>query len=79
MITSNVIHRVFWVRCGTATGTAFALDINGKQYLATAKHLLTGGPLPSTIELFTNGNWANLPVTLVLLCDFSVASSGGPG
>lgn len=56
MITANVIQRVLWVRCGTATGTAFALDVDGRQYLATAKHILTAGPSPLTIEVFSNGN-----------------------
>ena len=56
MITANVIHRVLWVRCGTATGTAFALDVDGREYLATAKHILTAGPSPLTIEVFSNGN-----------------------
>ena len=65
MITANVIHRVFWVRCGTATGTAFALDVDGRQYLATAKHLLAGGPSSLTIEVFSNRDWTALPVTLV--------------
>lgn len=65
MITANVIHRVFWIRCGAATGTAFALDVDGKQYLVTAKHVLAGGPTPLTIDVFSNGNWSGLPVTLV--------------
>jgi hypothetical protein len=65
MITSNVIHRVFWIRCGMTTGTAFALDVDGKQYLATAKHVLAGGTSPLTIEVYSNGNWTALPVNLV--------------
>ncbi len=53
------------VRCGAATGTAFGLDIDGKQYLVTAKHVLANGPTPLAIDLFSNGNWSGLPVTLV--------------
>ena len=65
MITSNVIHRVFWVRCGAATGTAFALDVDGKQYLVTAKHVLASGRSPLIIDVFSNGDWSVCPVTLV--------------
>lgn len=65
MITANVIHRVFRIRCGVGSGTAFALDIDGKQYLVTAKHVLAGAPSPLRIDVFSNGNWADLPVTFV--------------
>ena len=65
MITANVIHRVFRIRCGTGTGTVFALDVDDKQYLVTAKHVLPGVPSPLKVDIFSNGNWTDLPVTLV--------------
>ena len=65
MITANVIHRVFWIRCGSAMGTAFAIDVDGKQYLTTARHVVTSVPSPLSVEVFSNGAWASLPARLV--------------
>jgi len=65
MITANVIHRVLWLRCGVDIGTAFALDVDSKQYLVTAKHILAGAPSLVNVDVFSNGNWIDLPVTLV--------------
>jgi hypothetical protein len=65
MITANVIHRVFRIRCGNATGTAFAIDIDGKQYLTTARHVLNSGSGSSAVEIFTNGDWVPLTVRVV--------------
>ena len=42
MITSNVIHRTFHIRYRNGTGTAFAIDRDGRQYLITARHLVEG-------------------------------------
>jgi hypothetical protein len=42
MITSNVIQRVFHLKFGTGTGTCFAIDFEGRQYLVTAKHVVYG-------------------------------------
>lgn len=65
MITANVIHRVFRIQCGTARGTAFTLDVHGRQYLVTARHVVHGLQGNADISLFSNGAWASLPVRLV--------------
>lgn len=40
---ANVLSRVFNLRVtddsGPTTGTMFALDVNGREYLVTARHL----------------------------------------
>ena len=41
LVTSNVLTRVFHVKVGTKAGTGFILDVAGRQYLCTAKHVLT--------------------------------------
>lgn len=65
MITANVIHRVFWIRCGNSTGTAFALDVDGKQYIATAKHIVGTGLGSLAVEIFSNASWVPLTVRVV--------------
>ena len=65
MITSNVIHRVFRVRFGGATGTAFAIDVDGRQYLVTAKHVIDTLADEAQLDVYANGGWTALPVKLV--------------
>jgi len=65
MITSNVIHRVFRIQWGTGQGTAFAIDIDAKQYLVTARHVVSDFPGQAAISVFSNSAWVELPVQLV--------------
>ena len=62
-VTSNVLLRVFPIRIGTTSGTAFTLEIENRQYIVTAKHVLEG-ELPATVEIELD-HWTNVPVTLV--------------
>jgi len=65
MITFNVIHRTFQIRFGGATGTCFTIDLDGRQYLVTAKHCVAGLTDGDKIEIFQNNNWQVIPVSLV--------------
>ena len=64
MITSNVIHRTFQLKCGEALGSCFTIDVDDKQYLCTAKHCLENFRGKS-IELFHGEKWKTLDVELV--------------
>ena len=46
-------------------GTAFAIDLDAKQYLATAKHVATSPPASMAVEVFSNGVWVSLPTRLI--------------
>jgi S1-C subfamily serine protease len=59
-----VIHRVFRIHAAKA-GTAFTVDEGGKQYLVTAKHVVSGLVNSDEIGLFSNGEWKRLGVRLV--------------
>ncbi len=65
MITANFIHRTFRIRCGNSIGTAFTIDVDGKHYLVTARHVLENLASIGTLHIFGNGQWFPLPVTLV--------------
>ena len=65
MITSNVIQRTFHLKVGQATGTVFALDHGGRQYLVTAGHLLEGMNSLDDIRIFHDGQWKALPCRMV--------------
>ena len=62
-VTSNVLLRVFPVRIANHGGTGFTIEIDKKQYIVTAKHILAGG-LPSTIDVQID-DWITVPVKLV--------------
>lgn len=62
-VTANVLLRVFPVRIGDRVGTGFTIDIDRRQYLVTAKHLLEG-ELPSFVEVRID-EWISIPATLV--------------
>ena len=65
MITSNVIHRVFRIRYGDSEGTGFTVEVAGKEYLVTAKHVVAALDGKETISIFSNGGWSHLEVILV--------------
>ena len=65
MIPSNVIHRVFKIRYGDSAGTAFTIEVEGREYLVTAKHLAQPLVGNGVINVFSNGDWSELEVNLV--------------
>jgi hypothetical protein len=72
-MTPNVWERVLLVRVGgngpsAETGTAFTVDVNGRQYLITAKHVVAKLAASDLIEYARAGKWVRLPVQ-IFKCD----------
>jgi hypothetical protein len=65
MITANFIHRTFRIKCGDSVGTGFTVDVDGKQYLVTAKHVVQAFATTAGLEIFGNGAWVPISATLV--------------
>jgi S1-C subfamily serine protease len=65
VITANVIHRVFRIAGEELAGTAFAIDIEDRQYLVTARHVVEGLNGACTISLFQDRDWSTFPVTVI--------------
>ena len=63
MLTFNVYDRVFFV-CGERYGTAFSFDVDGRQYLISARHVI-GEQANSTLKLYINKQWIDGPTTVV--------------
>jgi hypothetical protein len=66
--TSNVLYRVLLLKTATGTGSAFTIEVDGKQYLITARHNLIGfgtEGTPGTIELWTDGRWNRFPARAI--------------
>jgi hypothetical protein len=68
-VTSNVLLRTLLIQASEG-GTAFTIEVDGRQYLITAKHVV--GKLPneavSTIQVRKKNGWSPLKVT-VFKCD----------
>ena len=65
MVTSNVIHRTFYIRWRDSTGTAFAIDRDGKQYLVTARHVVGGIQSGDEIQIYAKNEWREITVNVV--------------
>jgi S1-C subfamily serine protease len=55
--TSNVIYRVLRLRATGGTGSAFTIEVDGRQYLITARHNLEGFGAQGEIDLWLGGRW----------------------
>lgn len=68
-VTSNVLRRVLLIQA-TEEGTGFTIEVDGRQYIVTAKHLVAGlmDQAESTINLKKKNGWVPLKVR-VFKCD----------
>ena len=41
-VSFNVFYRVLMIRTSNGQGTGFTLDVDGRQYVVTAKHMVAG-------------------------------------
>lgn len=62
-VTTNILYRIFPLRIKDRFGTGFTLEIDNKQYIVTAKHVLAE-ETPDTIEIQAD-EWITIPVKLV--------------
>lgn len=65
MITTNILCRVFYISVGSKSGTSFAIEHSGKQYLVTARHIFQNLCRKMDISIFHDGKWRGLSTTLV--------------
>lgn len=60
MLTNNVLQRTFRIAyCGN-TGTCFAIDVDGRQYIVTARHVVDGIHPKDSISIYHDGIWKTL-------------------
>lgn len=58
--TSNVLYRLLRIRTPVGTGSAFTIEVDGRQYVVTARHNLRGFGPQGEIELWREGAWSRL-------------------
>jgi hypothetical protein len=67
-VTKNVLKRVVLIRTAKSRATGFTLDIEGRQYLITAKHVTDGLQDQDTIDIGNDEDWSTIRVK-VYRCD----------
>ena len=71
-VTANVLHRVFLIKFEQSSGNAFTIDVDKKQYLVTAKHVVPRIEDNDEILLFHKGEWKKLSVKVIAIADKEV-------
>lgn len=61
-VTTNILQRVFFIKYGTKVGSSFTIDVENRQYLVTARHLVNGIKNGNTIGVFHNNQWEPVKV-----------------
>ena len=69
-IAANLLARVKKIVVGSVAGTAFAIELDGRQYLVTAKHVVAGQPdANASVRIYRGRNsFSDLQVD-ILRCD----------
>ena len=56
MVPANAVHRVLKIRYGDSLGTCFTIEVEGKQYLITARHVVEGIGSKENIVIYQEGH-----------------------
>jgi S1-C subfamily serine protease len=57
VVPNKILQRTFHIAHADSIGTGFTLDADGRQYLATAKHVVEGLEPNTAIGVLRNGEW----------------------
>jgi len=62
-INHGSLCRVFFIKYGEATATAFTIEVHDEQFLVTAKHAVPNITKGAEISVFNRIDWLKLKVT----------------
>ena len=65
LMTTNILQRTFRIRYGGSTGTCFTVDVDDKQYIVTARHILSSIAGQDVVQMQHENTWKSLDVELV--------------
>ncbi|HBG62155.1 MAG: hypothetical protein A2Y03_00515 [Omnitrophica WOR_2 bacterium GWF2_38_59] len=63
--TSNVLQRVLMVKFNNSQGTAFTIEVDDRQYLVTAKHLVKKIKNKDKLMIFYDKKWMEIEVKVI--------------
>ena len=64
-VTANILQRTFLIHHDGSTGTCFSIDVEGRRYLITAKHVVESIVDEAVVEISHESGWLRVPVRLV--------------
>ena len=67
MLPTNVLQRTFQIKFGENRGTCFTIDVDGRQYIVTAKHVVDGIQHKDSIGIYHEGIWKILKAEIAWL------------
>lgn len=62
-VSTNILQRVFLIKYGNSGGASFTVDVQKRQYLITAKHVVAGIKKGDVIEIFHENRWKPVKIT----------------
>ena len=65
LVSQDILTRVFQIRYSTNSGSSFAVDVEGRQYLVTARHVVRGIQPKDRIEIERNNRWQPIEVRVI--------------
>lgn len=65
LVDQAALYRTFLISDGKGTGSAFAVDVDGKQYLMTARHVVPNVSDGDQVFVFFNNQFNALPIRVV--------------
>lgn len=65
MVTANALQRTFHLAYGDVRGTCFTVDLDGRQYIVTAKHIVPEATGAIDIQVHHETTWKTLPCRVV--------------
>lgn len=65
MIPIDKLESVFRIDAGGGPGTAFTLEVDGKQYVVTAQHLVGSEGDPKSVQVWRFEKWHDVQVQLI--------------
>ena len=81
MLTRAIIGRTFKIQFGTGQGTCFSVEVENRQYLITAKHVVPGIKPTDQVRIFQENRWKTLNTTIAWIPeddrDIAVLNPGG--
>lgn len=61
-VTVNVLNRVLFIKYNKKAGTGFTIEVDNKQYIITAKHIVEGIKQNDSIFVFHDCQWRKIEV-----------------
>lgn len=69
MITTNVLQRTFHLKHGEKSGTCFTIDVDDRQYIVTARHVVKEIRPSDLVQIQHDRIWKNLKTTIAWMSE----------